>query len=213
MRFAGQITAQSNLPGFECHDLGSGGRFWVGRLPDALMPAAAEFEALWQLHPVDFHEITMHGRLVKTPRWQQAYGMDYHYTGRVNRALPVPLLLEPFLRWTQENVDEGLNGLLLNWYDGQRGHYIGRHRDSIQNMIPGTPILTISLGEERTFRLRPWPTHTRATPLDFPACNGTVFVMPWATNRAFTHEVPPSARRTGRRISVTLRGFLSERAA
>ena len=212
MRIADQITAQPNLPGFECHDLG-GGRLWVGRLSDALIPVAAEFDALWQLHPADFHEIKMHGRLVKTPRWQQAYGMDYHYTGRVNRALPIPPRIGPFLSWTQENVDEGLNGLLLNWYDGQRGHYIGRHRDSIQNMIPGAPIVTISLGEERTFRLRPWPAHPGATPIDFPACNGTVFVMPWETNRAFTHEVPPSTRRTGRRISVTLRGFVSVTAA
>lgn len=23
----------------------------------------------------------MHGRKVKTPRWQQAYGADYRYTG------------------------------------------------------------------------------------------------------------------------------------
>lgn len=63
---------KANLPGFDCHDRGGGGRFWVGRLPAALIPEAAEFEALWQLHPADFHEIKMPGRLVKTPRWQQA---------------------------------------------------------------------------------------------------------------------------------------------
>jgi alkylated DNA repair dioxygenase AlkB len=200
---------KENLSGFECHDLGGGGKFWVGQLPDALMPNSAEFDALWQLHPAEFHEIKMHGRLVKTPRWQQAYGMDYHYTGRVNKALPMPSLLEPFLRWTRENIDDAFNGLLLNWYDGQRGHYIGRHRDSIQNMIPGVLIATISLGEERTFRLRPWPARPETTPIDFPARNGMVFVMPWETNRAFTHEVPASTRKTVRRISVTLRGFVS----
>lgn len=210
MKLTNQIIGQMNLSSFECHDLG-GGKFWAGQLPDALMPDSAAFESLWQLHPAEFHEILMHGRLVKTPRWQQAFGVDYHYTGKVNEALPVPSLLEPCLHWARENVDDALNGLLLNWYDGQRGHYIGRHRDSIQNMIPGTPIVTISLGEERIFRLRPWPTKLEATPIDFPARNGTVFVMPWETNRAFTHEVPASTRRTGRRISVTLRGFLNDR--
>ena len=200
---------KDNLTGFESHDLGAGRKFWVGQLPEAWLPDSAEFEALWQIHPEEFHEIKLHGRLVKTPRWQQAFGMDYQYTGRVNKALPVPSLLERFLRWAQENVDESLNGLLLNWYDGCLGHYIGRHRDSVQNMIPGTPIVTISLGEERTFRLRPWPAQPGATPIDLPARNGTVFVMPWESNRTFTHEVPASTRKTGRRISITLRGFVS----
>ena len=131
---------KENFSEFERHDLNDTHKFWVGGLPNKLIPSTTEFAMLWQLHPENFHEIKMHGRLVKTPRWQQAYGMDYHYTGRVNRALPMPPLLEPFLRWTRENVDVAHNGLLLNWYDGQRGHYIGRHRDSIQNMIPGTPI-------------------------------------------------------------------------
>ncbi len=199
---------RTNLSGFEAHELDHTHIIWVGRLPDALLPGAAEFEQLWQLHPAEFHEILMHGRLVKTPRWQQAYGRDYSYTGKVNQALPVPSRLEPFLRWTHENVDPALNGLLLNWYDGQRRHYIGRHRDSIQNMIAGTPIVTISIGEDRTFRLRPWPAQPEATPIDFPASHGTVFVMPWETNRAFAHEVPASTRETGRRISITVRGFL-----
>ena len=160
---------KENLSGFERHDLGDGHKFWRGQLPDALIVGAAEFEALWQVHPAKFHEIKMHGRLVKTPRWQQAFGRDYHYTGRVNKARPVPPLLELFLRWSHENVDDALNGLLLNWYDGSLGHYIGRHRDSIQNLVPGTLIVTLPLGEERTFRLRPWPVRPGATPPRFPS--------------------------------------------
>ena len=35
---------------------------------------------------------------------------------------------------------------------------------------------------------------------DFPALDGTVFVMPFETNLAWTHEVPASAKRQGRRI-------------
>ena len=34
-------------------------------------------------------------------------------------------------------------------------HYIGAHRDSTASMIEGVPIVTVSLGEERAFRLRP----------------------------------------------------------
>jgi alkylated DNA repair dioxygenase AlkB len=159
---------------------------------------------IWDLHPEEFHEITMHGRMVKIPRWQQAYGRDYRFSGRINRALPVPAVLEPLLAWSQEQLDPRLNGLVLNWYDAAREHYIGPHRDKTKGLIAGAPIVTISLGEERVFRVRPW----KATGVvDFPALHGTVFVMPFETNQVFTHEVPHFARHEGRRISVTLRAF------
>jgi alkylated DNA repair dioxygenase AlkB len=77
-------------------------------------------------------------------------------------------------------------------------------------MIPATPIITISLGEERTFRLRSWPAKPGAKFIDSPAKNGTVFVMPWETNRVFTHEVPASTRNRGRQISITLRAFAND---
>ncbi len=43
--------------------------------------------------------------------------------------------------------------------------------------------------------------------MDFPAPDGTVFVMPYDTNLAWKHQVPKSAKSRGRRISVTLRAF------
>jgi len=100
---------------------------WIGRLPDQIK---IDFEELWNLHPSEYHVITMHGRMVKTPRWQQAYGKDYHYSGRINKALPLPPSLNPILTWARESIDGRLNAILINWYDGSLGHYIGRHRDS-----------------------------------------------------------------------------------
>lgn len=182
----------------------------VGMMPAALVPDAAGFAALWDLHPGDFHEILMHGRKVKTPRWQQAFGADYRYTGNVNRALPVPDALAPLHDWIREHIDPRLNGLLLNWYDAERAHYIGKHRDSTINMIVGAPIVTVSFGAERTFRLRPWKGSGLR---DFDARDGTVFVIPYETNLAWTHEVPHSGKSQGRRISITLRAFEAETPA
>lgn len=192
------------LDGFESHDLDGSHAFYTGRLPDAFAFDGVEFEELWAMHPEEYHVIQMHGRLVKTPRWQQAFGRDYHYTGRVNEALPVPVRLEPLLAWAREAIHGRLNGLLLNWYDGQLGHYIGPHHDSTKHMVAGAPIVTISLGEERIFRLTQPKTKER---LDFPAQDGTVFVLPYDTNQVWKHEVPKSAKRLSRRISVTLRAF------
>lgn len=191
--------------GFECHDLNETHTFWTGKLPADMRFDTTAFESLWSMHPSEYHEIMMHGRVVKTPRWQQAFGVDYHYTGRVNTALPLPPSLNPLLTWAKKNIEEQLNGLLVNWYDGAKRHYMGRHRDSTKNMIKGVSIVTISLGEERVFRLRSFHGLERK---DFPARDGNVFVMPYETNQAWTHEVPDTRKFNGRRISVTLRGFV-----
>lgn len=185
------------------HSLDAAHCLYSTDLPAALAPSRVVRE-IWELHPEEFHEITMHGRLVKIPRWQQAYGRDYRFSGRLNRALPVPAVLEPLLAWSQSQLDPRLNGLVLNWYDAAREHYIGPHRDKTKGLVPGAPIVTISLGEERVFRIRPWKG---TGVVDFPAQHGSVFVMPFETNQAFTHEVPHFSRYGGQRISVTVRAF------
>ena len=183
------------------------GGLLVGMLPDEIRLDKNNVGKLWQLHPEDFHEIQIHGRLVKTPRWQQAFGADYHYTGRTNKALPVPGILKPIHAWCKSHIDDRLNGLLVNWYDGKLGHYIGKHRDSTKNMCVGAPIVTISFGEERTFRVRRWKATERH---DYQAVDGSIFVMGYETNLAWTHEVPKSTKYKGRRVSVTLRAFETE---
>lgn len=191
--------------GFRQHKLDQDHWIFSALLPDRLQFSAQAYERFWRLHPTEFHTITVHGRPVRTPRWQQAYGMDYHYTGRVNSALPIPESLLPLLDWSRETVAQELNGVLVNWYDLKRRHYIGRHRDSIKSMVNDTPIVTCSFGEERVFRLRPWKGSGYK---DFRAENGKVFVIPYATNLAWTHEIPRTAKLGARRISITLRAFV-----
>jgi alkylated DNA repair dioxygenase AlkB len=200
-----ETTPMNTYPGFQEHRLFERFPFFVGRLPaDLEARARTNFEALWNLHPEKSNEILIHGRMVPIPRWLQAYGRDYRFSGTMNQALPVPEILAVFLAWVREAVDTRFNGLLLNWYDAERSHYIGAHRDSRQGLVSGTPIVTISIGEARTFRLR-LPKVTGF--IDFDATHGTCFVMPWETNLAVKHEVPHSAQAKGRRISITARAF------
>ena len=190
------------------HDV-FGYAFVTSRLPLVLdREAHVRFDVLWELRPERFHEITQPftGKSIPLPRWQQAYGHDYRYTGNVNRALPVPPVLEPYLAWVRGAFDPRLNGLLLNWYDADKRHYIGPHRDSTTGLVEGTRIVTISIGARRSFRFR------RAKGkgfVDFLASHGTVFVLPWVTNRHLKHAVPHRAADTGRRISITARAFVS----
>src|SRR5262245_32101713 len=125
----GFIGPRRAYDGFTAHDLGDGHLFHVGRLPEPLLVSGEGFESLWSLHPAEYHRIMIHGREVETPRWQQAYGEDYHYTGQTNKALPLPDALGPLLAWARADVEPSPNGLLLNWDDGGNGHYLGAHRD------------------------------------------------------------------------------------
>ena len=181
---------------------------WVGTtvLPAELLPDRDAFERLWAMRPDEFPVIKMHGRDVKTPRWYRAYGHAYVFSGQVSEASLLPENLGPFLAWAQGTIDERLNGLLVNWYDGALKHYIGRHRDSRHGLQPDSPIVTVSLGASRVLRVRPWKG---AGVHDFPVGDGSVIVLPYATNLAFTHEVLHTSAASGRRISLTFRAFTS----
>ena len=57
--------------------------------------------------------------------------------------------------------------------------------------------------------MRPWRGQGYQ---DFDVCDGTAIVLPFDTNRAWTHEVPNFRAQTGRRISVTVRAFDDEKS-
>ena len=174
-------------------------------LPARLLPDEEQFRRLWDEHPTDYREINLYGQKQTTRRWMQTYGYDYHFNfDRVYPALPMDPQLVPYVTWAQETVDDRLNGVLVSWYDAALGHYVGAHRDSRANLVPGSPIVMISFGDERVFRMRPWKGKGF---VDFPVQHGSVVVLPYETNLSWTHEVPCFKKSTGRRISITLRAF------
>lgn len=177
---------------------------WLGKLPKSFDLSIQSFQQLWDLHPPDYHTLVIRGQQMKTPRWQQAYGKNYSYTGSKNNALPISDELTPFHEWCKTKLDPRFNGLLVNWYEGQKKHYIGAHRDDTRELIAGSSIATISLGQERIFRMRPWKQQGYR---DLVMGNGTIIVIPWDTNLSWTHEVPKFSRYQGRRLSITLRVF------
>jgi alkylated DNA repair dioxygenase AlkB len=71
-------------------------------------------------------------------------------------------------------------------------------------MASDAPIVTISCGAERVFRIRRWKGDET---IDVPVQDGTVLVMPYAVNTRWTHSVPTLRRHEGRRISITVRAF------
>eukprot|EP00667_Euglena_gracilis_P019295 EG_transcript_20667 len=197
-------------PAAEAPGEGAGGS-WVERaaLPPALRLDAAQFEVLWALHPAEYGEVVIMGRLTPTPRWQQSFGLGYRFSGRQHTAAPIPPLLEPLLAWASSLGLGPFNQVLLNWY--QNGHhYIGKHRDDRTQLVPHSPVVSISLGATRTFRIRNWRKGDIV--LDVPLQNHTVLIMGGRMQTTHTHEVPRIGGKKGdaigRRINITFRQFV-----
>lgn len=202
------VSQPTTLPldaSFARHALGDEHAVFVGRLPDDMMPSPGQWESLWNLHP-PHRAVAAIRRAVRIPRWQQAYERTYAFSGTMGVALPRPPELQPYWDYGRGQVDARLNGLLVSWYEGRSGHYLGPHHDQEEGLVEGSPIVMISLGEQRMLRL----TRTlnfREQVHEFALSSGSVLVLPAATNRAWKHSVPRFASYRGRRINITLRAF------
>jgi alkylated DNA repair dioxygenase AlkB len=164
-----------------------------------------DFQNIWNAHPSEQMKVLIYNKQVVTPRWVQAYGRDYAYSGQVAQSLPIPDWLEPFFQKAKD-ISSTINGALINWYDGSLKHKIGAHRDNESDLMIGSDIITISLGEERIFRFRKFKT--KEPPIDLVLKDRDILVIPWKTNIQYTHEVPHFAKYKDKRISLTFRTFL-----
>lgn len=193
---------------FVAHELAAGFCLYTGCLPEELRPSPEAFEVLWGMHPTTLADVMTGGQVREGSRWHQAYGHDYRFAGYSSLAKPVPTALRGLLAWAQGAVDSRLNGLLVNWYDAAFEHRIGQHKDSPVGRVVDSPIVTISLGAARTFRM-----FVRRRWIEFRKGDGDVVVLPEATNRKFAHAVPHLPGDEGRRISVTIRAFVAANEA
>ncbi len=187
-------------------DLGNGSWIAQGQLPQSLF---LNFEDLWTEHPAEYGKIAILGRIVETPRWQQTYLRNYNYTGMDHEALPLPETARPVLDWANGLISNiHFNQVMINWY--QNGlHYIGPHSDDIRQLVHDSPILSVSLGCERMFRIRDKASKTII--MDIPMPDRSFLVMGGTMQRYFTHEVPKvtgaKGERMDRRINITFRVF------
>jgi alkylated DNA repair dioxygenase AlkB len=100
------------------------------------------------------------------------------------------------------------NQILLNWYsDGL--HYIGPHSDDERQLVTESPVLSVTRGAARKFRLR--QKKVKGILKDVLMPDGTVLVMGGKFQKELTHDVPKvggaKGAAVGRRINVTLRQF------
>lgn len=122
----------------------TGTRFYLDTLGDSWIDLwysraaeAVDFDELWDLHPEHRGTIKIFGKETKVPRWQQSYEREYHFSGMMHEAIPLPDPFRPFLDEILETkYGDGFNEILVNWYqDGS--DYIGAHSDDERQMVRG----------------------------------------------------------------------------
>jgi alkylated DNA repair dioxygenase AlkB len=189
------------------------------RLPADLCVGEKLFAELWALKPAELGAIVMFGKEVKTPRWTQAYGESYTFSGKQHTALP--LSTHPFFQHMQRRISE-ISGcpytqMLVNWYaDGK--HRIGWHADDEGTLAnpewdptAAIGVWSFSYGATRHFDLRPkrgsTDTSEPKTELRWPAANNTVIGMFGQTQKHYKHQVPTQLTVHEPRINITLRVF------
>jgi len=194
-----------------CQTINYPNNCWIekGVIPSELQLNKDQYQELWNSHPLEQDEICIFNKYVKIPRWQQAYGEDYKFSGSMAKSLPITEQLQKYIDWVNLNeVSNGrsgeLNGILLNWYENG-DHYIGWHSDDEPQLDKSFPVYTISLGATRTFKIREKKNKNIVT--DFELKNNDFFIMGGEFQKHYQHHLPKRKKCINSRISITLRKF------
>lgn len=168
--------------------------------------------------PTTRHTIKMFGKDVLIPRFQQAYGKSYTYSGTEAISVPFTEVLDEVKIVVMDVVDEDLkeilkdpslyayNMCLVNWYDNG-DHHISPHSDDERQLISGSTIASVSLGSTRKFVLAPKKDIEGAVALKLDLEDGDLIIMGGTTQKTHVHSVPKDPKCDSLRINITFRVF------
>lgn len=147
------------------------------------------------------------------PRKQAAYGdegLSYTFSGvTVHPKTWTPVLTEIKER-VEFEVGRKFNFVLVNRYKNGQQH-IGEHRDDEKDLLPDSPIASVSFGQEREFVFRHEDLHFRRKradqipPVKLMLKHGSLLVMNSPTNKFWYHSLPVRKTATKPRINLTFR--------
>jgi alkylated DNA repair dioxygenase AlkB len=172
----------------------------LGSAPDDLF-SALRGELAWREE-----DIVLFGRRHRQPRLLAWYGdarANYRYSGKRYEPLPWTPTLAALRDRVAALAGAEFNSVLANLYRDHRDS-MGLHADDEPELGPEPVIASLSLGEERVFRLRHRSRRDlKALRIALPS--GSLLVMRGQTQRHWKHEVPKSRNPCGPRINLTFR--------
>jgi alkylated DNA repair dioxygenase AlkB len=155
-------------------------------------------------------DILLFGKTHKIPRLQAWYGdkgTDYSYSGISLDPIPFSSELLKIKIKIEKLTGVNFNSCLINYYrNGNDG--MGWHSDNERQLGEDPVIASLSLGEERKFRLRSI-SNTKRT-IDLVLASGSILVMEKGTQMHWQHSVPKTKRAIGPRINLTFRRVIKK---
>ncbi len=136
-----------------------------------------------------------------------SFGLAYNYSGMCYPDRPMPAALTPLLGALQRTLPTPVTNCLMNQYDSGRST-MGFHFDSFSNLLDGSLIAVVSLGDPRAIRFRLREDRTRA--VDLVLQPGSMMTMDADVQRLWTHGMPRDPR-AGPRISLSFRSVRAPR--
>lgn len=162
---------------------------------------------------VDWREerISLFGKRYLQPRLLAWYGdpdARYRYSGVLHEPQPWLPRLADLRDRLQRITGATFNSVLANLYRDHRDS-MGLHADDERELGERPVIASLSLGEERVFRLK--HRHDKGIkPLRIALTSGSLLVMRGDTQRNWKHEIPKQSRPCGPRINLTFRFVLPD---
>lgn len=212
----------NDCPLFEKINLTADQSSWVHitTLPSCMVLSDKQMDKLWNLHPSTKGSIKIMNKEIETPRWHQAYGLPYRFSGVNHRSKPMPSIIKRYMDYCNlclapyltDFQNHSFNMCLVNWYENGL-HYIGYHSDDENPMLLNAKgeslVVSISFGQTRTFVLREKTNKTNKVKLNMP--HGTLIIMGGKCQKTHQHTVPKVTGVKGqnycRRINLTFRIF------
>jgi alkylated DNA repair dioxygenase AlkB len=152
-------------------------------------------------------DILIFDKWVKVPRLMCWYGDPdalYKYSGVVHRPLPWTQELLGLRNKMERQCQCVFNSVLANLYrDGKDS--MGCHADSERALGKNPVIASLSLGEERLFKMHHKKTKQA---LDIHLAHGDLLVMGGTCQQHWVHSVPKTKTAKTPRINLTFRNIL-----
>lgn len=183
-----------------------------------------EFNELVDMMPTQTHQVKIFDKLVDLPRLQLCFGQSYNYSGTTSHAITeIPPIIQKALDAVNKDYMKATKTkvpiysmCLVNYYrDGD--DYIGFHSDDEKQLIPNTPIYSISLGAKRKFRLKikdkfnqdtePKP-EIKIDEYEIEPENKSLLIMGGSCQKTHKHSVPKQTKVKELRINLTFRAFV-----
>ncbi|KAM8961520.1 DNA oxidative demethylase ALKBH2 [Pelodytes ibericus] len=163
----------------------------------------------------DLSRIQVYGKWHNVPRKQVTYGDDGLFYRFSSLTLsPKPWI--PVLQLIRERVKlatgHTFNFVLINRYKDGNDH-IGEHRDDEKELVPKSPIASVSFGACRDFLFRHRDSRCKKPmcqiePVKLELAHGSLLMMNYPTNVYWYHSVPVRRKVLAPRVNLTFRKII-----